>query len=37
MVSGKYVNILQTFDRAPNGKAEKFNEIKRLMKPTKKK
>lgn len=37
MVSGKYVNILQTFDRAPKGKAKSFNEIKRLMKPTKKK
>ena len=37
MLSGKYVTILQTFDRAPKGRAEKFNEIKRLMKPTKKK
>ena len=37
MVSGKNVNILQIFDRAPNGKAENFNEINRLMKPTKKK
>lgn len=37
MISGKHVNILQTFDRAPKGKAWNFNEIKRLMKPTKKK
>ena len=37
MVSGKYVTIMQTFDRAPKGKAEKFNEIKRQIKPAKKK
>lgn len=35
--SGNYVNILQTFDRAPKGKAEKYNEIKKEMKPAKKK
>lgn len=37
MVSGKHVNILQTFDCAPKGKAENFNEIKRQMKPVRKK
>lgn len=34
---GNYVYVLQTYTRAPKGKAEKFNEIQRQMKPSKKK